>query len=140
MVKLQKKNQIIYKIKEIKPNCNITVIEVRSELAKYKNKIYDGEFKWLNVSVKDYDQIKDKLDKYDGIFYDTHMDATDHYFFRNYEKWMREDAKMTFFNPICYDRINKYFKDSDKVTFDIIKTNKESINIKVGDNIYNNII
>jgi hypothetical protein len=62
--------ELIYKIKEIKPNCNITVIEVRSELAKYKNKIYDGEFKWLNVSVKDYDQIKDKLDKYDVIIDD----------------------------------------------------------------------
>jgi hypothetical protein len=66
----------IYKIKETKPDCNITVIEVRSELAKYKNKIYNGKFEWINIAVKDYDQVKDRLDKYDIIIDDIGSDLS----------------------------------------------------------------
>lgn len=62
--------ELIYKIKEVKPNCHITVIEVRSELEKYKDKIYNGNFDWLNFSVKDYEAFKNKLDKYDIIIDD----------------------------------------------------------------------
>ena len=99
--------------------CHPQVIEKLKEWAKDKPSVIIIEGYWINNV--------DKFEKYDGIFFDTHYDNHEKYFFENYEKWMKPNAKMTFFNPKNYRRVKNYYKDSDNIKYQIIKTDKSDI-------------
>jgi spermidine synthase len=99
--------------------CHPQVLPKLYEWAKGKSGIKILEGNWFsNVN---------NFKKYDGIFFDTHLDYHEDYFFKKYNKWLKTNGKMTFFNPSHYKRMDKYFKNSNKVEYKIIKTDKKSM-------------
>jgi hypothetical protein len=121
--------ELLYKIKEVKPNCKITVIEVRSELVKYKDKIYDGKFEWINVSVKDYDQVKDILDKYDVIVDDINSHLP--------HKMPFIENNLTDNGSFCLMSNYKLFKETP---YNFLAVNKNLTINKIDDRIPDNVI
>lgn len=62
------------------------------------------------------------FEKYDAIFYDTHVDKSEKYFFENFTKWLKPGGKMTYFNPKWMGR-KKYFNDS-QITYTNLRVDK----------------
>ena len=95
-----------------------TIIEYHSDIIENAVEWADGKSNVTIISQSWYD-VKDSLDTYDGIFYDTFGDDQDGNFSSSLSTWTKSGTKVTFWN-------NDY---SDTNSYDIPNVTYQSINV-----------